>query len=164
MKLFGLPPVVSLISPEESTEAAASAAKAGRIHPRAHARGLLRRRINVGERQPVTDTKQPLICCVDDVPDNLDILETLLKSRGYRTVKASDGQQALEIIKKTKPDLILLDVKMPKMDGYEACSRLQSDQELSYIPVIFLTALAEGQDRAKALALGAADYLTKPIQ
>jgi len=112
----------------------------------------------------VTDTKKPLICCVDDVPDNLDILETLLKSRGYRTVKASEGQQALEIIKNTKPDLILLDVKMPKMDGYEACSRLQSDQELSYIPVIFLTALAEGQDRAKALALGAADYLTKPIQ
>ena len=106
---------------------------------------------------------QPLICCVDDEEVNLKIITGLLTKKGYRVETATNGLEALEVIVATKPALILLDVMMPGLDGYEVCARLQKNPDLSYIPVIFATALADAQDKAKAFAVGAADYLTKPI-
>ncbi len=110
------------------------------------------------------ETTQPLICCVDDEAVNLKIIASLLTKRGYRVETATNGLEALEVIVATKPALILLDILMPELDGYEVCARLQKNPELSYIPVIFVTALADAEDKAKAFALGAADYLTKPIR
>ena len=83
----------------------------------------------------------PLICCVDDEQINLKILESLLKKRGYRIVSAGNGVQALEVIRPTKSNLILFDIMMPEMDCYEVCAIPQEDEEHSYIPVIFVTAI-----------------------
>ena len=82
---------------------------------------------------------QPLICCVDDEEVNLKIIASLLTKRGYRVETARNGLEALEVIAATKPALILLDVMMPELDGYEVCARLQKNPDLSYIPVIFAT-------------------------
>ncbi|HEX9454063.1 MAG TPA: ATPase, T2SS/T4P/T4SS family [Candidatus Binatia bacterium] len=105
-----------------------------------------------------------LVLTVDDDTVNRKIIERILTSCGYRSVGADSGPAALEILRETVPDLILLDVMMPGMDGYEVCARLQQNPQTAYIPVIFLTALDEKQDRARGFALGAADYAAKPIQ
>jgi CheY-like chemotaxis protein len=107
---------------------------------------------------------KPLILCVDDDEVTLSLIEQLLAINGYRTITAESGSQALLTLQNTKPDLILLDVMMPEVDGYEVCSRLQESKDLAYIPVIFVTALGEEQDRARAFAVGGVDYLVKPIQ
>ncbi len=107
---------------------------------------------------------KPLILSIDDNQDILRLIERFLTASGYNVITAESGPKGLEIISKTKPDLILLDVKMPGMDGYELCSRLQKNSETAYIPVIFVTALGEEQDKARAFSVGAVDYLVKPIQ
>jgi CheY-like chemotaxis protein len=107
---------------------------------------------------------KPLILCVDDDRVTLRLIERLLAINGYNVITSESGPQALLKIQETKPDLILLDVMMPEMDGYEVCSRLQESEDLAYIPVIFATALGEEQDRARAFAAGGVDYLVKPIQ
>ncbi|HEY5799640.1 MAG TPA: two-component system response regulator [Burkholderiaceae bacterium] len=103
------------------------------------------------------------ILIVDDTPDNLSLLSALLKDK-YKIKIATNGAKALQIAAATPPpDLILLDVMMPEMDGHEVCERLKADPQTATIPVIFLTAKSEEQDEAKGLKLGAVDYISKPI-
>ena len=102
------------------------------------------------------------ILAVDDTPTNIDAVKGVL-SETYLVQAAVDGKTALKIIQKRKPDLILLDIMMPEMDGYEVCQRIKADPDNEDIPIIFLTAKAEVEDEAKGLSLGAADYITKPI-
>ena len=102
------------------------------------------------------------ILVVDDTPDNLALMSALLKNV-YKVKVANHGDKGLRIAASTPPDLILLDVMMPDIDGYEVCRRLKADPGTRGIPVIFLTARSEPDDEQKGLALGAADYITKPI-
>jgi putative two-component system response regulator len=103
------------------------------------------------------------ILVVDDTPDNLMVMRNLLKDL-YRVKVAKSGEEALEITFGTKlPDLILLDIMMPEMDGYEVCRRLKADDRTRDIPIIFLTAKTETEDEQQGLDLGAVDYITKPI-
>lgn len=102
------------------------------------------------------------VLIVDDVKVNVDVLVQALRS-DFKLSVAMDGENALAIARKTKPDLILLDVSMPGMDGYEVCRRLMSDEATRHIPVILQTSLSDAQDEAKGLALGAVDYITKPF-
>jgi type IV pilus assembly protein PilB len=105
-----------------------------------------------------------LILSIDDDQEVLDLIERLLTTNGFRVMTADSGLKGLEAINKAKPRLILLDVRMPGMDGYAVCSRLQENSKTAYIPVIFVTALGEDQDKARAFSVGAVDYLVKPIQ
>ena len=106
-------------------------------------------------------TAKPTVLVVDDTTDNLTVISGLLKDL-YKIKVASNGAKALEIVRGSPPDLILLDVMMPEMSGYEVCTRLKSDPATRDIPVIFLTALASAEDERKGLDLGAEDYVTKP--
>ena len=105
-----------------------------------------------------------VILCIDDYRDVRNLLEKILTDAGYTVTAAGDGRQGLAEALKMRPDLILLDVIMPEIDGFSVCTQLQADQETAYIPVIFLTSLDGEEDRAKAFAVGAADYLAKPVQ
>jgi adenylate cyclase len=103
------------------------------------------------------------ILVVDDVSDNLDILQTRLESQGYEVATAGDGVEALEKIHELLPDLVLLDVMMPKMDGIEAVKKLKADASLPFIPVILVTAKSDNKDVIAGLESGGDDYLTKPV-
>ena len=103
------------------------------------------------------------VLVVDDTPQNLQLLGKLLRDEGYRIIVAQSGRQALEAVKKVVPDLILLDVMMPEMDGFETCTRLKEIPVTRDIPVIFLTARTETESVVKGLRLGAVDYVTKPF-
>src|SRR6201993_374986 len=105
----------------------------------------------------------PLILVVDDVPDNVDILQMRLESQGYEVVTAADGVEALQKTRELLPDLILLDIMMPKMDGIETVKRLKADASLPFIPVILVTAKADATDVITGLESGGDDYLTKPV-
>ncbi len=110
-----------------------------------------------------TTDERPRILIVDDVHENLHLLMTILRS-DFAITAATDGMKALELAQRQpRPDLILLDVKMPGLDGYEVIARLKADPALSDIPVLFVTALGETGGEARGLALGAADYITKPV-
>jgi putative nucleotidyltransferase with HDIG domain len=104
------------------------------------------------------------IMIVDDNPANLKLLEDMLLQQGHEVRSFPLGRLALAAAIKTPPDLILLDINMPEMDGYEVCAHLKSTQQLSDIPVIFLSALNETQDKVKAFHSGAVDYVSKPFQ
>ena len=104
--------------------------------------------------------KKKLILVVDDEKNILDIIVFNLKNEGYETVSASDGEQAVEMQKKYQPDLILLDVMLPKMDGFTVCKTIR---EYSNVPIIMLTARADEVDKIMGLELGADDYITKPF-
>lgn len=107
--------------------------------------------------------QKPTILIVDDAPDNIMLLSALLKDR-YKVKIATNGVKALQIAATAPhPDLVLLDVMMPEMDGFETCRRLKASAETADIPVIFLTARIQPEDEGKGLRLGAADYITKPI-
>jgi len=108
------------------------------------------------------DTSRLTILAVDDTPANIDVVKGVLSDR-YFVQAAINGQMALKIIEKNKPDLILLDIMMPDMDGYEVCQKLKADVATRDIPIIFLTAKAEVEDETRGLELGAVDYITKPI-
>jgi len=104
------------------------------------------------------------ILIVDDLAENLRVLSGLLSAE-HRVLAATSGEAALRIANgENKPDLILLDVMMPKMDGYEVLRQLKRNQATQTIPVIFVTALADEQDEEHGLRLGAVDYITKPIK
>ena len=103
------------------------------------------------------------VLVVDDIAPNVKLLEAKLTSEYYDVVTAMSGQEALDKAKETRPDLILLDVMMPGMDGFEVCSRLKEDPELSHIPVVMVTALTDSEDRVKGLDSGADDFLSKPV-
>ncbi|HHE55433.1 MAG TPA: response regulator, partial [Caldithrix abyssi] len=103
------------------------------------------------------------ILAVDDNPINLKLLSSALINSNYQIFTASSGKEALELVHSVLPDLILLDVMMPDMDGYQVCKKLQENEETRFIPVIFLSARNDAMDKAKGLAIGAVDYLTKPF-
>ena len=108
-------------------------------------------------------SQKPTILVVDDTPDNLDLMGDLLMD-DYRVKVANSGKKALEIIQSASPpDLVLLDIMMPEMDGYEVCTILKSSEETKNIPVIFLTAKTNTIDEQKGFEIGAVDYITKPI-
>lgn len=104
-----------------------------------------------------------LILAVDDKPQNLQFLGKLLSDNGYEVGMAQNGQQALNFIQKSEPDLILLDIMMPVMDGYEVCRQLKDDFSTRHIPVIFLTAKADTEDVVRGFEVGGVDYVTKPF-
>lgn len=106
--------------------------------------------------------EESLILVVDDIPKNLQVLGTFLKEKGYRVAVAKDGEKALKYIRNNQPDLILLDIMMPGMDGYEVCRILKDDQTTREIPIIFLTALGDEEDEYYGFELGGIDYITKP--
>lgn len=104
------------------------------------------------------------ILIVDDKPDNLRLLSTMLSDRGYAVRKAINGKMALASAQTEAPDLILLDIRMPEMDGFEVCEALKADESTRDVPVIFLSALDDALDKVKAFSVGGADYITKPFQ
>ena len=107
---------------------------------------------------------RPNILVVDDTPDNVRLLSSVLTDNGYRVCKALKGDMALTVCKNALPDLILLDVMMPGMDGYEVCKCLKQQESTRQIPVIFLSALHEVEDKVKAFEAGGVDYISKPFQ
>ncbi|MFQ5706487.1 MAG: diguanylate cyclase [bacterium] len=109
------------------------------------------------------DSKIKTILVVDDVPVNIQLLTTYLSSEGYRVISASDGEEALEQLRESRPDLVLLDVMMPKKNGFEVCNIIKKDEETNFIPVIMVTALNELQDKIKGMESGADDFISKPF-
>lgn len=104
------------------------------------------------------------ILVVDDTPDNLRVLVNLLGQHGYKVRPAASGERALLTIERKLPDLILLDIMMPEMDGYEVCQQLKTNLNTRHIPVIFISALDEVFDKVRAFNVGGVDYITKPFQ
>ena len=104
------------------------------------------------------------ILIVDDSMNNLTLLERILSRKGYKVGVAASGKVAIETVELTKPDLILLDIMMPGMDGYEVCSQLKANERTRDIPIIFLSALAEVKDKVRAFNIGGVDYITKPFE
>lgn len=112
-------------------------------------------------------TEQPAnvdILIVDDTPENIRFLASLLLEQGYNVRKALNGNMALTAVKSLLPDLVLLDITMPEMDGYEVCKRLKQDSQTASVPIIFLSALDNVADKVKAFQSGGVDYITKPFQ
>ena len=109
------------------------------------------------------ESKKSLVLAVDDKPQNLQFLGKLLSDNGYEVGLAQSGSQALNFVKKDEPDLILLDIMMPEMDGYEVCRTLKTDVGARHIPVIFLTAKTDAEDVVKGFESGGVDYVTKPF-
>ncbi len=106
----------------------------------------------------------PEILIVDDRPDNLKVLGDILRGEGYKVRPVTSGAFALQVAGKEKPDLMLLDIMMPGLDGFEVCTRLKADEGLKDVPVIFISALNDTSDIVRALSMGGADYITKPFQ
>lgn len=104
------------------------------------------------------------ILIVDDVPENLHVLFAMLSEHGYEVRRVINGKQALNAARTDPPDLILLDIRMPDLDGYDVCEQLKADSATANIPVIFLSALDRTLDKVKAFAVGGVDYITKPFQ
>ena len=104
------------------------------------------------------------ILIVDDIADNLRVLSGTLSQKGYKIRCAKNGATALKVANKVIPDLILLDIKMPGMNGYEVCQKLKADEQTKDIPIIFLSALDDVLDKVKAFEVGGIDYITKPFQ
>ena len=105
----------------------------------------------------------PRILIADDNPMNRDVLQARLAVHGYEILTAADGREALDIGRTAQPDLILLDVMMPELDGFEVCRRLKADPSLPFIPVIMVTARSDSSDIVAGLEAGGDEYLTKPV-
>jgi len=103
------------------------------------------------------------VLVVDDYAANVKLLERNLRSAGYETVAAYDGEEALQKVAAEHPDLVLLDIMMPKIDGFEVCRRLRADEATAVLPVIMVTALKETEDRIRGLEAGADDFISKPF-
>lgn len=112
---------------------------------------------------PQIDPKTVKILVVDDIPLNVLLVKKMLQPLGFETSEAEDGVVAMEKIEADKPDLILLDLMMPRMDGFEVLRRLRASDDTKSIPVIILSALNSNDDVAKGISMGAEDYITKPI-
>ena len=116
-------------------------------------------------RIPKTDDHSlDQVLLVDDDPINLQVLYKTLEDRGYKLLIARNGEDALDIARKTHLALVLLDIMMPGLDGFEVCRRLKSDPMTSHVAIIFLSALDATRDKVRGLDLGAVDYITKPFQ
>ncbi|HEX6278138.1 MAG TPA: hybrid sensor histidine kinase/response regulator [Polyangiaceae bacterium] len=120
--------------------------------------------ISTTKRRAPSTTEDPDILVVDDTPANLQLLSGMLKEVGYRVRVVPSGALALASAANRVPDLVLLDINMPNMDGYEVCRRMKEDPELSRVPVLFISALSEPIDKVKAFSSGGVDYVTKPFQ
>ena len=110
----------------------------------------------------MTTDKKFVILIVDDTPLNIEVLLGILKEK-YRVKVATNGEKALKIVNTSPPDLVLLDVMMPGMDGYQVCQTMKNTPATASIPVIFVSAKVESYEKKKALDLGAVDYITKPV-
>jgi CheY-like chemotaxis protein len=108
--------------------------------------------------------EQNRILVVDDIEENLKVLSETLVEEGFYPLQAKNGERAIQIAKKAKPDLILLDIKMPDMDGFETIAILKNDPETADIPVIFISALNQIEDKVRGFQAGAVDYVSKPFQ
>ncbi|HBB33712.1 MAG TPA: hybrid sensor histidine kinase/response regulator [Cyanobacteria bacterium UBA8803] len=113
---------------------------------------------------PSTSIPKADILIIDDTPENLNLLSALLTEQGYKVRSVTKGSSGLRGAQAVPPDLILLDVNMPQMDGYEVCQHLKADERTCKIPVIFISALDDVLDKVKAFAVGGVDYITKPFQ
>jgi len=111
----------------------------------------------------MNDLSECTVLIVDDAETNIDILLDILGEECDVTV-AMDGESALEAVDEEHPDLILLDIMMPGMDGYDVCKRLKDNPATAHIPVVFLTALTEDEEKKRGLEMGALDYITKPFE
>ncbi|HBE21020.1 MAG TPA: hybrid sensor histidine kinase/response regulator, partial [Cyanobacteria bacterium UBA11367] len=111
-----------------------------------------------------SDKDKDIILIVDDSPNNLEVLSDTLTEAGFEVAVATDGESAIEQVEYEQPSLILLDIMMPGIDGFETCRRLKSNLSTYDIPVIFMTALADTVEKVKGLNLGAVDYIVKPFQ
>jgi len=107
--------------------------------------------------------QKPRILCVDDEPANLKLLEALLAPRGYEVIKATDGKEALEKLNEQGMDIVLLDVMMPEINGFEVCKKIKEDNRYRHIPVVMITALRSREDRIKGIEAGAEDFISKPF-
>jgi adenylate cyclase len=107
-------------------------------------------------------TPDPLILIVDDLPQNVRLLDAVLSPKGFRVATASSGEEALDVLSKEHPDLVLLDILMPGMDGYEVCRRIREDPETAFLPVIMITA-SGGEEKIRAIEAGADDFVNKPF-
>lgn len=108
--------------------------------------------------------QKSLILLVDDIPVNIELLEEILKDEGYSILATSNGRETFETLGKCTPDLILLDVMLPDIDGFEICERLKKNPATSQIPVIFITAANNLENKIRGFDLGAVDYITKPFK
>jgi len=108
--------------------------------------------------------RDPVVMVVEDVATSLHLLGTILRERGYQVITASDGPAALERVRETPPDLVLLDIEMPGMDGYEVCLRLKAEASTREVPVVFLTSRTGTEDILRGFRCGGQDYVTKPFQ
>ncbi len=115
-------------------------------------------------KSSIAHPPEPNVLIVDDTPANLQLLANMLKERGYKTRPVPSGILALQAARSDPPDLILLDINMPEMNGYEVCERLKADGQLKEIPVIFISALNEILDKVRAFSVGGVDYISKPFQ
>jgi len=115
------------------------------------------------QKRPSPPERLPVILVVDDNAQNLELIQAYLEDVDCRTVAARDGVEALDLVAKTKPDLVLLDVMMPKMSGFEVCRRLKKDPATSDIPVIMVTALNEFGDIERGIDSGTDDFVSKPV-
>ncbi len=111
-----------------------------------------------------SNAEQPVVLIVDDVPDNVALLHDAMDEAGYTVLVALDGASALQRASEALPDVVLLDARMPGMDGFEVARRLKADPETSHIPIIFMTGLTETEHIEAALAAGGVDYVTKPVK
>ena len=109
------------------------------------------------------EKSKPKILIVDDMPENIELIEAYLSLEPYDVITASSGKEALQKLKEEKLDMILLDVMMPEISGYDVCKIIKNDPETQFIPVLMLTALSDIEDRIKGIEAGADDFLTKPI-
>ncbi len=110
------------------------------------------------------ETRQLTIACIEDQPDIVELIELILSRQGYRVLKAYDGDEGLALVREHKPDVVLLDLMMPGLDGWEFHEAIRNDPELQHIPVIYVTARASAAERLRALEEeGAAAYIIKPF-
>ena len=115
------------------------------------------------DRAPNVDSATPVVLLVDDNTLNLQMLHQTLQGQGYRLLSAKSGEDALRIAQQALPDLILLDIMMPGIDGYETCARLKANESTQNTVIIFLTALYDTKEKVRGLSLGAVDFITKPF-
>jgi two-component system cell cycle response regulator len=119
--------------------------------------------VSPGEEALRNEKSKPKILIVDDMPENIELIEAYLSLEPYDVITASSGKEALQKLKEEKLDMILLDVMMPEISGYDVCKIIKNDPETQFIPVLMLTALSDIEDRIKGIEAGADDFLTKPI-